>query len=175
MFRNKAVWVLSFLFVGICVLWIYDRMNRPKTGYILIQEVFNSFDMKKEIQKKFEGEKNQVQKMLDSLQFELQLMANKLNASKDPDKDEAMIFEQKRSELLTRKQKFEEDITHLRNNYDKQIIERINQYANEFGKENNYTYVFGNDNNGALMYAKETENVTGQLIEFINKKYQGKK
>lgn len=178
MFRNKSVWVLaivSVLFVAVCGLWIYDRMNKPKTGYIFIEEVFNAFDMKKEVQGKYESQKNQVQKMLDSLQFELQLMANRLNASKNPDKDEAMKFEQKRSELLTRKQKFEEDMTHLKNTYDKQIIERINQYASEFGKENDYTYIFGNDNNGSLMYAKDGENITPQVIEYINKKYQGQK
>lgn len=164
----------SLLIIALSLLgWMY--FDNPKTGYVVIGQVFESFEMKKEMQKKYENSKNAAQKIIDSLQFELQVTADKFDKEKNPDKEEVMRFEQKRDEFFKRRQKFEEDVKSMSAEFDKQILTQLNQYAQDYGKAHGYTYIFGNDNNGSLMYAKEAEDITKEVIQYINEKYQGKK
>jgi outer membrane protein len=153
---------------------VYLLSSKPKTGYIVIEEVFDSFQFKKELQKKFEKTKIVSDKIIDSLQFELQISAGKLDKTKNPEKEEVRKFELKREEFFKRKQKSEEGMQNLSKEYDKEILAQLNQYVKDYGNANGYIYIFGNDNNGTLMFARDAENITKQVVEYINSKYSGK-
>ena len=71
------------------------------------------------------------------------------------------------------KQKFDEDNQRTYDDYEKQIWKQVNQYMKDFGVENNYTYILGAEGSWQLMYAKENNNITKEVVEFINKKYKG--
>jgi outer membrane protein len=176
MLNKKNITIATLLAVVILlsfsVLYL-ATYGKQKTGYIVIEQVFNSFQFKKEMQKKYEATKITSNKVIDSLQFELQMLAGKLDKTKDPKKEEVLSFEQKRDEFLKRKQRTTEDLQNLSDEYDKEILTQLNQYMKEYGNQNGYTYIFGNDSNGALMYAHDAENITDQVVSFINSKYQG--
>ncbi|MFI5136687.1 MAG: OmpH family outer membrane protein [Sphingobacteriales bacterium] len=165
--------IILFLFTSAGAL-LQGCSGKQKTGYVVIEEVFDSFQMKKEMQKKYEKTKAVSDKILDSLQFELQIIAGRLDKEKTPEKQEVMKFEQKREELYKRKQKAEEDMHNLSKEYDKEIIAQLNQYVHDYGDQNGYVYIFGNDKNGTLMYARDAENITKPVLEYINLKYSGK-
>jgi outer membrane protein len=147
--------------------------GKQKTGYVVIEDVFNSFEFKKEMQKKYEKTKIVTSRIIDSLQFELQSLAGKLDHEKDPKKEDILRFETDREDFLKRKQKSADELQNLSNEYDKEILSQLNQYIHDYGAQNGYTYIFGNDNSGSLMYAHDAENITAQVITFVNSKYQG--
>ena len=55
-----------------------------------------------------------------------------------------------------------------------QILGQMTQYIKDFGNENGYDFIFGEDNTGTILYGKPTADITSEVIEFINQKYQGK-
>ena len=151
----------------------YEKMSSPKTGYIIIKEVFDGFEFKKELEKKLTSTKNTRLKILDSLELELKILGRKLNEQKVQSKDDIATFSVKRDKFLEKKRLFEEDNQLQTKNYDQQIISQLNQYVKDYGKQYGYSYIYGNDNNGSIMYGEESKNISKDLTTYINNKYKG--
>lgn len=166
-----------FLLVIVLVLgscYLYDVLNRPRTGFIVIGEVFSEFSMKKDLEKKFNATKNARQKILDSLAVDLRILAKKIDGDKAKNKEDVDTYNAGRENFYRKQKEFEADNGALTRQYDQEILTQLNQYVRDYGKEKNYQYIFGNDNNGSLMYAHDSKNLTREIIDYINKKYQGK-
>jgi outer membrane protein len=152
--------------------FIYHKLMAPKVGYIEISKVFNGFQMKKELQGKYEQTEKTRKKILDSLSFNLQLLARDLQAKSDqPEK--VQLFQERRNEFMQQKKNFEEDNLALSNKFDKQILEQMTQYVLEFGEKNSFDIIYGADGNGNVMYAHKNYNVSEEVLSFINRKYNG--
>jgi len=55
------------------------------------------------------------------------------------------------------------------------IWKRLNPYIAEYGKEKGYAYIYGANGTGNVLYADEGEDITDELIEYVNKRYHDKK
>lgn len=167
--------IVAFIGIGALValsLYIYNSYFETKVAYIDIPKVFNGFAMKKELQDKYKKTEQARQRMLDSLSMELQILSGKLNADRE---NKALIqeFDLKRETYFKRKRLTEEDNVALSNQYDKQILEQMTQYMQDYGKSHNYDIIHGADGNGAMMYAKQEFNISEEVTQFINDKYKG--
>ncbi len=171
--KNKILILLVILLVCAISWIVYQNQSTPKTGFILIQDLYSGFNMKKEIEKKYQQTKNARDKILDSLTLELKILAKKVQSEQEKNKLTLEGFNAKRDEYMQRKQTYEEDNNALAKQYDKEILTQLNQYVKDFGEKNHYTYVFGNDGNGSLLYGAEAKNITKQVLEYINDRYKG--
>lgn len=171
---KKVVLILIVLNILFFSIFIYDRLhNANKIGYVDIHEVFNGFELKKEYEKKINTTKNGRQKIADSLELALKILGRKIESEGGKNKDDINVFEVKRKDYFDKKKMFDEDNERQTKEYDQQIITQLNQYVKDFGKESGYTYILGSDGSGSLMYAKEINNVTKEVIEYINIRYKG--
>lgn len=171
--KNKFTLLFAILLIAAIGLIIHQNRSIPKTGYIIIQDVYNGFDMKKEIEKKYLKTKDARDKILDSLAFEVKLIANKVKAENEKNQATIDNFNMKRDEYFQRKQTYDEDNAALTKQYDQEILTQLNQYIKDYAEENNYTYVFGNDGNGSLLYGIEALNITKEVSAYVNNKYKG--
>jgi outer membrane protein len=57
--------------------------------------------------------------------------------------------------------------------YNKAILDQVNKYVLEYGKANHYDYIFGVTEDGNILFAKEGEDITAQVLIFLNAKYEG--
>ena len=169
---KKIASVIGIICLVIISLWVYHTSFRAKVAYVDVPKVFNGFEMKKEFQEKYKKTEGLRKRVLDSLSFDLQLLAKKLNANP---KEQALIneFDMKREQFFKQKNQAGEDNAALSAQYDKQILEQMSQYIMDFGKKNNYDLILGADGNGTLMYANEKMNISDEIIVFINNKYKG--
>lgn len=142
---------------------------------MLVQELYNNFELKKELEKKFKSTSISRQQVLDSLQLNLQVLARRVEETQGKNDTLVMLFQRKRGEFAQMQQTLSEDNDALGQQYDNEILSQLNQYVKDFGEENGYTYIFGNDGNGSLMYAKDAENITDKVTKYINERYQGGK
>ena len=53
------------------------------------------------------------------------------------------------------------------------VINDINAFVKEYGKENGYKIILGARGNGNIMYADSSKNITKEVLIYLNKKYQG--
>src|SRR4051812_28353873 len=82
--------------------------NQRKIGYVLVTNLFNEFELKKEMELKYTAAKNARKKIIDSLQVDLSVLSGRIknNTAIKEDKD---LFERKRIEYNQKMQLFDED------------------------------------------------------------------
>lgn len=169
----KSLGVLAIIMVSVGISYIISK--RDKVAYIELNKVFEKFEFKNELEKKLLKTNELRKEKLDSLEFELNVLSKQLQAEKTKDSEKIGLFQAKRDYYFQKKQEFEEDNSALVNQYDAQILKQLTQYVNDFGKENDYSYILGADGNGTIMYGKEKNNITDEVINYINSKYKGVK
>ena len=76
-------------------------------------------------------------------------------------------------EYHIKKETFDGQNQELTQKYDEQVWLRINQYVKEFGEKKGYDYLLGANGTGSLMYSAEKNDVTKELLEYMNSSYKG--
>src|SRR6476661_1128177 len=130
-----TVLLTCFLTAG-CVL-VYHVLYGKKIAYLEIKKVFDGFQMKKELEAKYKEVETKKAKMLDSLSFNLKIMAKHFNEIEDKgkiDKSELEQFNYRKEELMNLNKHYKEENAVLSQKYDSQILERMTQYVIEYGK-----------------------------------------
>ena len=173
--RNLGIALVTLVLVNVVFFswFVYDSMHKPKTGFIFIEEVFNGFLMKKDLQGKFEKVSNAKKKILDSLEISLKQMAAELDSEKNPAREKLIRFNVLKEDFYKKKDDFTIENKSLTKQYDNQIIQQMSQYVADYGKQNGYSFIYGNDGNGSLMYAEDTKNISKEVLQYINSKYSG--
>lgn len=173
--RNFKIVIFVLVAIGSLAIFYYyvNRQLEQKIVWININKVYNDFSLKRELEAKFKVVESARKKILDSLELNLKIMANQINAVPKPDETKINRFEYLRQEFLNKKQQFEDDNVAMQNSYNEQIMKQINQYVKEYAEENNHSVILGAGGNGSLMYAAEKIDITEQIIGFINTKYKG--
>ena len=170
MMNRILVW-MAIIVIGAGLIACF--ITREKTGFIDIHEVYQKFDLKKELERKFKTVQEQRKIITDSMELNLKLLENKLRTVKSISDAEAADFQSRRQDYLQINNRFEEDNQQLTAQYDKEILKQLNQYVHDYGIEKGYDYIFGNDNNGAFMHADKKLEITEDVIRYINDKYKG--
>jgi outer membrane protein len=54
-----------------------------------------------------------------------------------------------------------------------ELWKQINEYVQQFGKENHYKVILGANGTGSLMYSDKALDITPELTSYINSRYAG--
>ncbi len=147
------------------LLTYYLHSNKEKTAFVLLNDMYQKFELTKELEKKIEAIELQRKNILDSIKF------NAMAAEKSNSKE----FENLKQLYFYKEQEFEKSNEQVKQQFDEQIWKQINQYLSDYGKEYKYTYIHGANGNGSMMYVDEKKNITEQVLKYINNKYKGVK
>lgn len=167
--------ILLFITIILSGFNTYDiHFKKPKKDLVFVRtsEVFAKFLLKIEMEKKYIDETRNSGKYLDSLAFEIQVLSGKSEIS-NTGSIEFEKLENLKSLYYQKRSYYEKFASDLTANYDNQIITQMQQYIKDYGMMYNYEYVFGMDNDGLVLYGEKMNDVTEDVIEFINAKYQG--
>jgi outer membrane protein len=168
-FLGGAV-ILSLVFF----LAFREKEESVKTAYINNIQLYENFELTQELEGRLEGTLKQHQYLMDSLKVQLESLQRELSNQEEPDRKLAMQFEMLRRNYELKYQKFEEEEQQLMQQYNEQIWTQINQYVQAYGRKNNYDYIYGTSGEGTLMYASDKREITKEVSNFINSKYNGK-
>ena len=126
-------------------------------------KVFADFEMKKEYDSLLYLNQKDLGDELDSLARILEAY-NSLNVSNpmiDKLKTKYFILQDSLNQIINSKS----------NEYTNKVYSRLNELVSEFGTEMGYGIILGSDGKGSVMYVDTFQNVTNQVILFINNKY----
>lgn len=169
----KQKTIILILIIAVCsVLVGYFIKPSAKINYVNTAEVFEKFNLKMELTKEYEKITLQKDEILNGMYMELE----KINAAISSEEDKALIadYTSKRNVYLEKKKEFETQNSILLNKYDAQVYAQLNQYVQEYGKKHDLDAIIGANGQGNLMYGKESINITGEVITYINNRYNGK-
>lgn len=171
--------ILLFSAGGLCLLiggiYLILSVLVPKTGYINTTRVFSEFQMTRELEKELENTEKKRKESLDSLRVQLSVLYRDIQNTKEKNQEKIGTFKTLQQQFYLKEKQFEKDNEDLSAQYNTQIWTQLNQYIKEFGDQNSYTYIYGANGEGNLMYAKDKEDITEDVIRFIQKKYKGVK
>ncbi|MGZ5551560.1 MAG: OmpH family outer membrane protein [Nitrososphaeraceae archaeon] len=171
--KNIKKIIGPFALVALVVFSIFwSSYNSKKYAYVNTTLVYDNFTLKKELETKYKTVQLVRQNLLDSIKFKIQYLSIK---GKDlSENDKTQINELQRSYLYKEKE-FNTDNEATAQQYSEQIWKQINQYMDDYGKENGYDCIFGATGQGNIMYAKENDDITKAITDYINNKYSGGK
>lgn len=147
--------IVNFILVAVLGAIVFTHESEKK-AYIINQEVFDGFEGKLALEKELSALKTAHKQWLDSVNLEIVEKGNRSIIQLYQQQAAAFVSEEERLSG-----KFTADIWQL-----------INQYTGEYGKKNGYDFIYGATGNGSLMYAGESNNITKELILFINDRYK---
>ena len=159
--RNSIMKAVGFLTIIGGMFFAGDYFNTStKTAYVNSEELFNGFQGKKELEVKLEGKKHEYREYLDSL---------KNQAFGDTTLNKGKLIEmyyQTQTELSQRERQLSID-------YTSKIWMRLNEYIEQYGRQNNYDFILGTSGSGNVMYAKEEKDITEFILKYANEQYEG--
>lgn len=172
--NNKTLLIILILLVATAIgVMLFQKTTAPKLAYVKSNEVYNEFELKKELAAKLTKVQNQRKAILDSLILPLKMLSAQLKEHKD--QKLFMQFQLQQQNYLDKKKEFEEDNQRLTEEYSNQIWKQINQYIADYGKEKGYAFIYGATGSGSLMYAGDHYDLTNEISVYVNEKYKGEK
>jgi outer membrane protein len=169
--------VISVIISAVVAVSISVTMSgegHGKMAFVKFNEVYEGFELTKQLSKKLDDSENYTKNILDSIEFTLKAMQVRIMNSKNSDRLLVDEFEVNKENYYLKKDQLTEANIQMANQFNEQIRNQLNQYISDYSKKEGYTYVFGVDGQGSIMYGDESENITKEVIEYINTKFQGK-
>lgn len=165
------------LIVG-CVA-LYRSIGSSELVYVDVNKLIEGYSRTKIAKQEFEKKANVLKGNVDSLVTNWQKELS--NYEKERSGLSAKELELKK-ELLSNKQQqlnaYQEAIQKQIQEEDKKItqtvINEINDYVKEYGKNHGYKIIFGASGGGNIMYAEESSDLTEKVLKGLNAEYEKK-
>lgn len=170
---NKTNWIFSILIfmIPLCFLFFLNRQT-SHTAYIDLEVVFAEFNGKKEMEAAFMNGNDSQRVKLDSMAIEIKAMNARLtneNGSQAAFAD----LQAKQNFYVKKANEFSEQSSFQESQITEKIWSQINQYVYDFGESHGFDFIYGLNRTGNLMFAKKDKDITKEVIEYINKRYEG--
>ncbi len=140
------------------VVVAFQSCREQKTGFVDVFKLVSEFELQKEYTAQARREFEQARAAIDSVVY--------VQGAKDPAAAEKLknaLY----GELSQKAEAHNKEIEQM-------LWTRLNPYITDFGKEKGYTYIYGANGTGNVLYAAESEDVTGEVVKYVNKRYHGK-
>lgn len=170
---NYKKWILPLVLiasVAFCIAWTVSHSK--KVAYVNTTLLYDGFKLKKELEEKYSKVQLARQNLLDSIKFRIQYISVKGAAITEQEK--MQVNELQRSYLYKEKE-FADDNDATARQYSDQIWKQINQYVDDYGKKYGYDLILGATGQGNIMFAKQDDDITKDVSEYINRRYSGAK
>ncbi|MBQ4819095.1 OmpH family outer membrane protein [Aquimarina sp. MMG016] len=167
--KKYITWLLvinGLLAIALTVLLsIYlSSISKSDIVYVDNVELFNGFNMAKDLGKINNEKITKQKKKLDSLYSIYSIFKEQKNTEKTQELENQLRSEDQ--ELRKMNEYFSKDLS-------QKVWNRLNQYIKEYGETNQYKIVLGTQGNGNVMYAIDKINITVDVLEYANNKYEG--
>lgn len=167
--------ILAILVLNtVCLFNLFT--SKPKLAYVKSQELVYGYMGMKEAETKFDIRSKKMLSSVDSLKYELQRAIQDFNTQAETINPE--ILQKQREKLRIQEmniQKYEDNIQDKLIAEESEMLEgilnQINSFVEQYAKEKNYQYIFGTTTAGNLLYADDTEDITQEVLEHLNKNY----
>ena len=126
----------------------------------------------------FEAKKSQMQANVDSLitRWQNELKAYEKERSSMTKKElelKQQLLSNKQQQVNNYQQAIQQQIQEEDQKVTQTVINDINDYINEYGKNKGHQIIFGAVGGGNIMYADEATDLTEKILEGLNKQYTG--
>lgn len=167
---NNKNWITIIIAISIVVLssifWNISKKRSQKIVYVELEKVYENFTLSKYYNTNVEKYQNACQLVLDSLELEIKML---IQYNSDP-----ILIRKSKDKYFKKRNEFEQNYQLQTNQYSEKVMKQLNQYLEDYGDENQFDYIMIKQLKSQILYANKENDVTNEVITYINKKYQGK-
>jgi Skp family chaperone for outer membrane proteins len=163
--------VVSMLIVCTGYLFYQKGKTESTIAYYDANALYDQFDLTMELEKGLEKEFVSKEMAIDSLKNQLDYL-NQQYLNGDTSKTTIHNFKMIQDQYTFLQKKFQKDKDARMFECHEQIMLQLKKYTESYRLKHNYSILIGN-NNGVLVSVSSEIEVTKQLVEYVNLKYQG--
>ena len=141
-----------------------DKAQEEKIVYVDNVQLFNDFNMSKDLNKINGVKINKQKKKLDSLYT----IYGIFRENNQTDKLEPLEIQ-----LRAEDQNLKKMNNQFSNEVSQAVWGRLNEYISEYGQMKGYKIIMGTQGSGNIMYAEDRIDITKAIVEFSNANYEG--
>lgn len=150
-----------------------------KIAYIDLDSLQNKYEYYKKIKGEFEKKQNSANNEITSMQQRFQKRAGELQnkaATMTPQEQENAMQEMNKmqNDLQNKKMNIDNDLFEYNNKMKEDILSRIQDFLKDYNGDGRYSYIFSYEP-GFMFYKDSTLDITGDVIDGLNKRYKEEK
>jgi len=168
------------LILGLIILTAFSSCNeKEKVAFVDNSKVIDDYQMKIDIEKKYESQNAVFSKKRDSIgrvyQMEIQTIQMQLSQmSQRKQEEESQKFQQKWQPIQQQMQFQQQQMELGFNSEMDSVIVKVNDFVEDYGEKNGYTFIFGKNRAGSVLYGSEGKDITELVTKAINEAYNNK-
>lgn len=155
--------------------------TQGKTAYIDTSKLLKEYQEAKDIEAKYKAKEDQMSKELETelTKLEAEIDYVKKNAQAKGQEwfqKNAMALQEKEQRLMYVQQGLQQQLSSEYSKEADSLVKNVKQFAKDYGKEKGYDYIYGtNEATNTILYAKDGQEITDEVIKLLNEKYSAKK
>lgn len=168
------------IILGLSVLLgLASCQEQQKIAFIDNSDVIDEYQMKIDIEKKYEKKNKTFTQRRDSIgrvyQGEIQSVQMRLaSLSQQKQQEESQAFQQKWQPIQQQIQYEQQQMEQQFSEEMESVITAVSDFVESYGESNGYTFILGKNQAGSVMYGNEINDISEQVIKAINKAYKAK-
>lgn len=153
----KNITIITFIILFILTgINFYKVFNPCQIKYVDIGKLLDEYHFKKDLEKKTNSDLLRIKNVIDSLRM-LKNTQNNIQIDSNINRLEILF-----SNYYT---KSNEEIS-------KKVWDRLNPAIKNFGEKNKINIIIGANGTGTILYGNNEQEVTGELIKYVNTIYE---
>lgn len=175
---GKKDFVYSACILALVAVSAYLYVSMPKIAYVRALDMFERYEAMKEASAVYKTKHERWTQLTDSLRNRLDFQLNLYNNQKaamsetEQQKQEAYLASLQNDYLQQAKQ-LEEKALQEDQRMTASVLERINQFVDQYGKEHGYTLIFATTAEGEMIYGDSSIDITDEIVDALNNAYKG--
>ncbi len=163
----------------VVIVALASCQEQQKIAFIDNGEVINDYQMKLDIEKKYENKNKTFAQRRDSIaqvyQAEVQTTQMRLSSmSPQKQQEESQIFQQKWQPVQQQMQREQQQMERMFSEEMDSVISKVNTFVGDYGEKNGYTFILGKNQAGSVVYGKETNDISEEVTKALNEAYKNK-
>lgn len=148
---------------------VYVNSDSLLDNYIFFKNKKKEFESREEeIRLHLKGESDKLQKDAADYQDRAATMTENERAKKE---EELMMRQQT---LMKKKDEMLGSFDQKQDKFNEQLYAKLSSYLREYNKGKNYTFILGYQKGGGILFANDSLDITGQVLEGLNKEFETK-
>ncbi|PLX05401.1 MAG: hypothetical protein C0594_07500 [Marinilabiliales bacterium] len=172
---KNIIVVVILVVIGGVVIW--NRMSIPKVAFVQTLTLVDQYKGMDEARLEYQKKKAVRDSEIDSLRIMVQ---SKIDVYKqmEPDmRDDERLQNEQYLQLLQqsfyqRAQELEALAMEEDEKMTMAVLEQINSFSVQYGKENGYNIILGAAMDGTILYGDDAYDITEEVLEQLNSKYE---
>jgi len=175
---NKLALSLALIALIASIFSFLYFKNSTQQVYVDVNKLLDGYDRTKDVRKDFEEKAASMNANVDSLlgNWQKELKAYEKERSSMTQKELALkqeLLTNKQQQLNAYQQAVQKQLQEEDQKVTQTVINDINDYVKEYGKEKGYRIILGATGSGTIMYADEGADLTQEILDQLNASYKG--